>query len=135
MDDFFYFSQEKVTLDDIIPCAESLGFTIVKFTSAGMPHLTVLETDDRFTQWTDLNDGSAPDPTSSFEVEQQAVLASYDPKAMLMISYHPSSIPGLIRIVRILLERFGGWVGRDDGRFDQKFTAENLADLGLKPTS
>jgi hypothetical protein len=128
LEDVFYFTQSRLSLDEVAHMARPLGYDAQFSTSYPQPVLN-LYIDETFQGSRRAKDGSGTIEVTSFrdywqwqewydvdclEPEQRRMLEEYHPTSSFMISYHPSSLPKLAQFLKRILEHHGGWVALDD---------------------
>lgn len=122
--DVFYFSKVQITISDIVSTATELGFKPQVIETCDGKNLNVFGVDDVLLHWIPI------DPLgrdfSTFEELQQERIRSQQPVSGFIISFHLHSSTDLVRLLKCVLERFGGWLGCDDNTFETIYTSENL---------
>jgi len=131
MEDLIYFTRASVSLADIAHLAAEAGYrpetTEVspearelriynggKVDSWRRPHagapLEVTWRDDSWIwhDWRNWRDEIVEEPADEWK------LADYDPVTVFLIHYRPGSLPYLKKLLKSLLQLYGGWVDADD---------------------
>jgi hypothetical protein len=76
-------------------------------------------------QWVPMHeeDGDLAD----FTRDEREMVHEYGPSAIFMITCHVVHLGNLALLLRPVMERFGGWVCRND--LTERYTAANIHDL------
>jgi hypothetical protein len=127
MEDIFYFTRANVRLEHIKEIAESLGYRCFLTSRAHNTWLNIYYGNTHFWQWEELKreDGDF----DGFETPQLEVVTEYEPHAAFGIGHHIESWQQLSKFLQFVLTKYEGWIGRDDGTFEVRYNAYNVADF------
>jgi hypothetical protein len=124
MDDLFYFSKSNVHLHDVEQTAVKAGYQCeVKADTHGV-WLDVYEQDQTLWQWSELREDAGD--FNGFDLPQLDRIREYQPSAAFIVAHHLDSWQRLIDFLKLILSRFDGWIGCDDGAFEVIYTLDNI---------
>ena len=145
MEDVFYFTKEAVSLDDIACMAKETNYRYETIQASGVDTGQL-----RIYYGGQVESWQRSDPSEALEVhmredywywekwddwldttpepEHKAKLLEYSPTSAFIISYRPGSLPILKRFLKLVLRRFGGWVG-DAEDWSNPYTLSNIDKL------
>lgn len=124
MQDLFYCTEHSVSLRELIEYlrAETPGASARLATNhrANFQHDGV---------WFNLYQ---VEPVTDFgEEEQQELLRSLAIRRVIQFSFREALLQEVKPYLRLCLQKYGGWVGIDDGTFAEKFEVANLDQIDL----
>jgi hypothetical protein len=127
MESLFYFNRAAVSLDDIEAVARATGHrTELRRHGPGYRLVVAPTGGDRWCSWF-WDQLSEDEWAQTFEPDDLELISQYQPATLLMIDEHPISWPRLRLLLASILERFGGWIGCDNGSgFDPVLTADTI---------
>ncbi len=153
MEDIFYFSKTSIRLEDIATLAQACGY-VCKYYTYSVCYLNVYYEDQGFWQWSELkasdgdfdsfdppqkekiaqfqlrSEGPQVEPFTTLKGKRREIPQGGDgPVSAFMISYQVASLPKLLWFLKLILGRYGGWVGCDDGNFKVTLDFENIEKL------
>lgn len=124
MRDVFYFSKQPVNVSELASLARDIGRpTDVVETSDGQV-LNIRGRSDELLHCIPIEPLGRD--FSSFETPQQERIRTLQPQSGFIISYHVGSAETLLALLKCLLERHGGWVGKDDNTFETVYDPETI---------
>ncbi len=127
MEDLYYFTKSNVDLSDIKRIAKNLYYPCTEYTRTHDQWLNIYFRETSFWQWSRLDESEGD--FEGFEMPQQHVINRFQPTSAFLIEHHVDSKYELVSFLRLVLEKYGGWVGCNDGNFGTVYTLENIKDL------
>ncbi|MBI1929611.1 hypothetical protein HYR99_35860 [Candidatus Poribacteria bacterium] len=132
MEDIFYFSKVPIKLEEIAAHAEACGY-LCKYYTYSVRYLNIYYEDHGFWQWSELKESDGD--FDSFDHPQREKMTQFQlrsespqggPASAFLISYRVSSLPKLLWFLKLILGRYGGWIGCDEGHFNVTSNFENI---------
>jgi hypothetical protein len=124
MDDLFYFSKSLIHLQDVEQIAVIAGYQCEVKSDANGVWLTVCEQGQTLWQWSELREDVGD--FNGFDLPQLDRIREYQPSAAFIVAHHLDSWQRLIDFLKLILSRFDGWIGCDDGAFEVIYTLDNI---------
>ena len=127
MRDIFYFTQQKITLDDIKSVGDGLGYKcnlILWVRDDGTPYppsLTIHYSQQDYWRWEETSEDDF------YEPEDKAKLAEMGEYSGFHVTYTWISMPTLRKFMRQILQLYSGWVACNDVEiWASQYTLENI---------
>jgi len=124
MDDLFYFSKSTVHLPDVEKLAREAGYQCKITSNAWGVWLDVRKQDHTLWKWSELHEDAGD--FNGLDLPQLDRVHDYQPSAAFIIAHHLDSWQPLIDFLKLILSRFDGWIGCDDGAFEVICTLDNI---------
>ena len=137
MEDVFYFTKSKIGVLDIMRVAIEAGYEVPRGLTPlsedpceqarNINYMNPITGDERF--WPVESMSAECGYYEGWDEESMQKVSDYEPASAFSISYNPGSVHMLAAFLKVVLERYGGWVGCDDVGFRRSYTAENIEEM------
>ncbi|MDQ2730947.1 MAG: hypothetical protein M3Y56_04755 [Armatimonadota bacterium] len=142
MEDVFYFTKSIVHVEDIAQLAKKQGWPCILMPFPRMVDNNIMVNQLDVEVDVPIKRGSAATPYfgnehwfinedieeeySFWEPDDIKKIRVYQPVSSLLFTYHVASLPVLGRFLKLVLERYGGWVWGSDNRIYDASNVENI---------
>ncbi|OOO00698.1 MAG: hypothetical protein ATN35_06015 [Epulopiscium sp. Nele67-Bin004] len=121
MDDIFYCTGNKITLNDIKELAEQVNVKRT-FITQSLDALEIEYLNGIYTQWIQMD-------MDDIESVDRKDLMDNNISIIFCISHHPKQVKFILPHLNKVLQTYGGWIGSDSGGFHPRINAHNIHKL------
>ena len=125
MDDIFYMSTKKVSINDINEIAKRINVKNI-FIPKSLDVLQIEYCDGIIADWCCMS-------VDDFcEFEDKKFLIDNKIKSIFCVSYHPRNFELMLPHIKMLLQEYGGWISNDGDGFQPYYKLQNIDSFTLK---